>query len=62
MKLLLDRDGMSRFVFGWVTSDYSSHYVANAPARAIVTFQNGLYVNLLTGSVVEAHISLPDRI
>jgi hypothetical protein len=54
MKLLLDHAGMSRLLFGWETSDYCLHYVAAAPARAIVVFPNGLDPEFLTGAVIEA--------
>jgi hypothetical protein len=53
MKILLDHDGMLRLVYGWETSDYSRHFVADAPARAVVAFLNGLDEELLTGAVVE---------
>jgi len=54
MKILLDHAGMLRLVYGWETTDYCRHYVAEAPARAVVDFLNGLDQGLLTGSVVEA--------
>jgi hypothetical protein len=53
MKILVDRDGMSRLRFGWETSDYRVHYVADPPARAIVAFHNGLDPKALTGAVVD---------
>ncbi len=52
--MLLDHNGMLRLVYGWETSDYTRHYVAAAPARAIVTFPNGLDAESLTWAVVEA--------
>ncbi len=54
MKILLDHAGLARLLYGWETSDYCLHYVAAAPARAIVAFPNGLDPESLTGSVVEA--------
>jgi len=53
MKLLLDHVGMVRLSFGWETSDYRRHYLADAPARVIVAFENGLDAAGLTGAVVE---------
>lgn len=55
MKLLLDHDGMSRLIFGWETNDYTRYFVADAPARVIVAFHNGLDAAALTGAVVETH-------
>ena len=58
MKLLLDHAGMVHLSFGRETSDYCRHYLANAPARAIVVFDNGLNPEALTGAVVEAESGL----
>jgi hypothetical protein len=44
---------MLRLIYGWETSDYTRHYVANAPAQVIVAFQSGLDATVLTGAVVE---------
>ena len=44
MKMLLDHAGMLQLSFGQETSDHCRHYLANAPARAIVVFENDLRV------------------
>jgi len=53
VKILLDHAGMLRLIYGWETSDYSRHFLADPPARVIVAFLNGLDQELLTGAVVE---------
>ena len=47
-----------RLSFGRETSDHCRHYLADAPARAIVVFDNGLNAESLTGAVVEAESGL----
>jgi hypothetical protein len=54
VKILLDYPGLLRLVYGWETGDYCRHFVADAPARVIVAFLNGLDEELLAGAVVEA--------
>ena len=49
---------MVRLSFGWETSGHCRRYLANAPARAIVVFDNGLNLEALTGAVVEAESGL----
>jgi len=58
VKLLLDHAGMVRLSFGCETSDHRRHYLADAPARAVVVFDIGLNPESLTGAVVEAESGL----
>jgi hypothetical protein len=58
VKLLLDHAGMVRLTFGRETSDHGRYYLADAPTRAIVVFDNGLNPEALTGAVVDAESGL----